>query len=47
MTNPEALWARVIKGIYFPDSHFLEVKKGSKASWCWISLLEGQRFSER
>lgn len=31
--NPEAYWAKVMKGIYFSKSSILEAKKGSRASW--------------
>lgn len=40
--DPEALWARVLKGIYFPNSTILEAGKGSCASWAWSSILEGR-----
>ena len=28
MIEPEALWARVLKGVYFHDKDFIEAKKG-------------------
>ncbi|KAF7829488.1 reverse transcriptase [Senna tora] len=34
--------ARVVKGIYFPNSDFLNAKKGSRASWGWYSILVGR-----
>ncbi|KAF7831611.1 reverse transcriptase [Senna tora] len=42
VTFPNELWARVIKGIYFPNMDFLIAKKGSRASWGWSSLLVGR-----
>ena len=42
--NPEDLWARVLKSIYFPNGVFQDASKGSRASWCWVSLLEGRDF---
>ena len=42
VNNKQALWVRVLKGLYFPNSSFLEAKKGGRASWCWNSLLEGR-----
>ena len=41
MQNKDAIWAKVLKGLYFPNSSFLEARKGARASWCWNSLLEG------
>ncbi|KAF7843116.1 reverse transcriptase [Senna tora] len=36
------LWVKVIKGIYFPNSSFLEARKGARASWGWSSLIVGR-----
>ncbi|TYH19125.1 hypothetical protein ES288_A05G327800v1 [Gossypium darwinii] len=41
LQNPKALWARVLKGGYFPKGAFLNAKQGSTASWVWASLLQG------
>ncbi|OMO94054.1 reverse transcriptase [Corchorus capsularis] len=40
--NPNALWARVLKGVYFHNCDFLEAGKGARPSWVWSSLLEGR-----
>ncbi|KAI8558828.1 hypothetical protein RHMOL_Rhmol04G0126800 [Rhododendron molle] len=40
--NPGAYWARFFKGIYFPNSSFLQAARGSPASWAWLSLLHGR-----
>ncbi|GJW13870.1 hypothetical protein Tco_0018003 [Tanacetum coccineum] len=40
--NPDAIWGRILKGIYFPNSNFLVAKKGSHPSWLWSSLLYGR-----
>lgn len=40
--EPEALWVRVLKGIYFPTPDFMQANKGSRASWGWSSLLVGR-----
>ncbi|KAJ1388799.1 Ribonuclease H-like superfamily [Sesbania bispinosa] len=45
--NPDALWARILKSIYFPNVDFLQAKKGSKPSWIWASILEGRDFARR
>ncbi|XP_057426498.1 uncharacterized protein LOC130719921 [Lotus japonicus] len=47
LTNPEALWVRVLKSIYFPSSNFLHAKLGCNPSWMWRSLLEGRDFITR
>lgn len=39
--NPKALWARVLKGIYFADNNCWEACRGCSPSWIWCSLLEG------
>lgn len=43
LKEPNALWVSVLKGIYFPNSDFLQAGKGSRSSWAWSSLLEGRR----
>ncbi|KAM2126643.1 hypothetical protein ACFX1R_006638 [Malus domestica] len=40
--EPESFWAKVLKGRYFPNVDALSATKGSRASWAWSSLLEGQ-----
>ncbi|KAF7822570.1 reverse transcriptase [Senna tora] len=42
LTNPEEMWAKIIKGVYFPNCDFLNARKGPRASWAWSSLLEGR-----
>ena len=32
VSNPDSLWARVIKARYFPRCSFWEAKKGARAS---------------
>ncbi|OMO67492.1 reverse transcriptase [Corchorus capsularis] len=44
MNNSNALWVKVLKGIYFPNSDFMKAKKGARASWSWHSLLDGRDF---
>lgn len=45
--NPETLWAKVLKGIYFPNSTIWDAKKGNKASWSWVSILKSRDFINR
>lgn len=40
--NQNSLWARVLKGLYFPNKTSLEAQRGATPSWIWSSLLEGR-----
>ncbi|KAM1179951.1 hypothetical protein ACFX2J_018927 [Malus domestica] len=42
--EPSSLWVKVLKERSFPNTSFLEAKKGSRASWAWTSLLEGREL---
>ena len=42
MTNLDTLWAKVMKGLYFPNENFLTAKIGYEASWGWQSILVGR-----
>ncbi|GLU13484.1 hypothetical protein SLE2022_301180 [Rubroshorea leprosula] len=42
LQNPNALWVRVLKSLYFPNSSFLTARKGSHPSWAWSSILKGR-----
>ncbi|KAL6210783.1 hypothetical protein ACLB2K_016015 [Fragaria x ananassa] len=44
LTNPTALWVRVLKAGYFVTSTFLDARKGSSPSWLWSSLLQGREL---
>lgn len=46
MENPNALWAKVVKGIYFPKKEMREAKKGCHPSWFWSSFLHGRELIE-
>lgn len=35
----EALWVKVLKGLYFPIDSFMKTNKGSRAPWCWSGML--------
>lgn len=41
---PNSLWARVLKGLYFPNKSWKEAVRGPKPSWLWTSLLEGRKL---
>ena len=40
--NPNALWVRVLKSIYFPFTPFLEATVGKGSFWIWSSLIRGK-----
>lgn len=40
--EPEALWVRILRGIYFPATTILKVQKARNTSWTWGSLLYGR-----
>ncbi|BFG31061.1 hypothetical protein CerSpe_173350 [Prunus speciosa] len=42
ITEPDSLWAKTLKGLYFPNENFLQARKGSRASWAWASLPQGR-----
>lgn len=42
LMNPQSYWAKMVKGLYFPNSSFLNAKRGSRASWAWLSILHGR-----
>ncbi|KAH7857295.1 hypothetical protein Vadar_010977 [Vaccinium darrowii] len=44
LMNKEAYWARFFKGIYFPNTSFLNASRGGRASWAWLSLLHGRNL---
>lgn len=42
ITEPDSLWARVIKARYFPNCDFTKAIKGYRASWSWSGLIEAR-----
>lgn len=42
VSEPDALWTGVLKGMYFPSTCFLQAAKGGRHSWAWASLLVGR-----
>ena len=45
--SPNMFFAKVLKGIYFPYSNFMDAKLGNKASWIWSSLLKGREVLKK
>ena len=44
ITEPEALWLKFLKSIYFPQDDFLQVKNRRGGSCVWNSILEGRNL---
>lgn len=42
MTEPNTLWVKVTKSLYFPSTDFFHAVKGGTTSWGWSSLLAGR-----
>lgn len=42
--NPDALWVRVLKALYFPNSEFLKAGRKRNESWVWASLIHGREI---
>lgn len=40
--NPEALWVKVLKALYFPNTDFSYARRKRCDSWAWASLLHGR-----
>ncbi|CAN1263178.1 Uncharacterized mitochondrial protein AtMg00310 [Linum perenne] len=44
LQNPDALWVRLLKSIYFPKGSFLTAKRGTRASWICASFFKAQNL---
>lgn len=42
--NPYTLWAKLLRGLYFPNASIWDVKKGRNVSWGWTSILKDRDF---
>ncbi|CAN1762563.1 Putative ribonuclease H protein At1g65750, partial [Linum perenne] len=40
--QPEALWVRVLKALYFPRNDFISAKGHHRPSWIWGSIIKGR-----
>lgn len=40
LNEPEALWVRTLKGLYFPNTDLLSTRKRGRASWGWPSIIQ-------
>ena len=43
----EALWAKLLKGIYFHKEDFLNARQGRRTFRTWSSLLVGRNFLKK
>lgn len=39
---PNSYCAQILKGVYYPSSDMRSAVNGRKASWAWVSLLQGR-----
>lgn len=46
-SEPNNLWAQVMKGIYFPSVNFFQAGKGVRVSWGWTSILHERDILQR
>lgn len=42
VNNPESLWVKILKALYFPNEEFLRAKRKRNGLWVWSSLLHGR-----
>lgn len=42
LSEPDAIWVRMLKGLYFPNCNFLQATKWGRLSWGWSSVLIGR-----
>lgn len=40
--NPQALWVKIIKAIYYPNFDFAQARRKHIDSWAWASLIHGR-----
>lgn len=41
LSNPDALWVRLLKGKYFPRSHTFHKNREYNISWVWHNIKRG------
>ncbi|CAN1325060.1 Uncharacterized mitochondrial protein AtMg00310 [Linum perenne] len=40
--EPDQLWAKLLKALYFPRCDFMQAGKGKRASWIWASFVDAR-----
>ncbi|CAN1132523.1 hypothetical protein LINPERHAP2_LOCUS7082, partial [Linum perenne] len=44
LQDPNNIWAKLLKGLYFPKPNFLKASKGSKISWIWANICDAREI---
>lgn len=44
LENPNSIWVRTLKALYFPKEPFLMANRKNGSSWVWSSLIQGRDF---
>lgn len=47
MTHPDAFLVRILQGRNFPNSDFMQARRGSSPSWGWSSILSARSVLEK
>lgn len=47
LENPNTLWAKTLKSIYFPNKTFLKAKCTNNCSWFWKSLISSKELLKK
>lgn len=42
LTNPNSLWAKFLKELYFPNKNLMEAKCNNNSSWLWKNIIKGR-----
>lgn len=45
--EPNTLWVRLLKSLYFQRNSIWEAKKGQRPSWTWRSIIKARDFIEK
>ncbi|CAN0915013.1 Uncharacterized mitochondrial protein AtMg00310 [Linum grandiflorum] len=40
--QPQAMWVRVLKALYFPRTDFIQAGRHWRPSWVWSSIMAGR-----
>ncbi|KAJ1386879.1 Endonuclease/exonuclease/phosphatase superfamily [Sesbania bispinosa] len=45
--NPDCLWVRILKALYFPNTDFMQATRKRGDSWVWASIMNGKDLIKR